>query len=143
MHRHSSSCAVMRCLGARRSQLLKLYLGEFLLLGLAVAGLGAVAGFFLQFGLAVVVRDFVSIELPLPGATPVLHGLLVGVVLMLGFVAPQLLKLVEVSPIRVLRREWRTVQASSGGAWVFGAGVLAGLMFWLAGEWVLGGWGRS
>lgn len=139
MHRHSSSCAVMRCLGARRSQLLKLYLGEFLLLGLAVASLGAVAGFFLQFGLAVVVRDFVSIELPLPGATPVLHGLLVGVVLMLGFVAPQLLKLVEVSPIRVLRREWRTAQASSVGAWVFGAGALAGLMFWLAGEWVLGG----
>lgn len=137
--RHVGACAVMRCLGAQRHQLLRLYLGEFLLLGLAVSTLGVMAGFVLQFGLAFAVRDLVSLELPLPGPSPVAHGVLAGLVLMLGFVAPQLLKLVEASPIRVLRREWSVMQASSARAWLFGALALTGLMLWLAEDWRLGG----
>lgn len=139
LHRHFNSCAVMRCFGAQRGQLLKLYLTEFLALGLAVAGVGCVFGYFLQFGLVAAAREFLVTDLPAPGVLPVLHGLLVGVVLMLGFVAPQLLKLASVPPISVLRREWGGLQAASLGAWGFGAAALVGLMLWLAGEWTLGG----
>ncbi|WP_018605956.1 ABC transporter permease [Uliginosibacterium gangwonense] len=138
LHRHFNSCAVMRCFGAQRGQLLRLYLTEFFVLGLVVALVGCTLGYAIQFGLLYLARDLINMELPAPGMLPVVHGMIIGVVLMLGFVAPQLLKLSAVPPISVLRREWGGAQAISLGAWGFGAALLAALMFWLAGEWLLG-----
>ena len=40
VERHLDGCAVMRCLGATQSQLLRLYAVEFLLLGLAACAAG-------------------------------------------------------------------------------------------------------
>lgn len=139
LRRHFNACAVMRCFGARRGQLLSLYLGEFLILGLLVSALGCLLGFGVQYLFVGLARGLLPGELPAPGGLPVVHGLLVGMVLVLGFVAPQLLRLASVPPISVLRREWGHLQAASLGAWLLGAGALAGVMLWLAGEWWLGG----
>jgi putative ABC transport system permease protein len=144
LQRHLDGCAVMRCFGARRGQLVGVYLTEFALFGLAVAVLGCALGFALQFGLAKIAAALVSAELPAPGWIPVAHGLLVSAVLMLGFVLPQLLRLTRVPPIRVLRREWDAVEATSLGAWIVGALALAALMLWIAedirlGVYVVGG----
>lgn len=136
--RHLDSCAVMRCFGAQRSQLLTLYLGEFLVFGLLVAAAGCLLGFAVQAALSGLAAGMVQTELPPPGLTPVWQGLAVGVLLMGGFVAPQLLRLTQVSPIRVIRREWGDLQAGSLIAWAVGALALAGLMLWIAAEWKLG-----
>lgn len=56
MQRHLDPCAVMRCLGATQSFLLRVFLGQFLLLGLfsvlAGCALGYLAHFVLHLWLA-------------------------------------------------------------------------------------------
>lgn len=136
--RHLDGCAVMRCFGARRGQLLGIHLGEFLIFGLIVAALGCLLGFVVQAALSGLVAQLVRTALPPPGWAPVFQGLAVGVVLMLGFVAPQLLRLTRVAPIRVIRRDWGGFEAGSLAVWLAGALSLAALMLWIAGEWKLG-----
>jgi putative ABC transport system permease protein len=136
--RHLDSCAVMRCFGATRTQLLGIHLGEFLIFGLIVALLGCALGFGVQAALAGLVATLVKSPLPAPGWQPVFQGLAVGVLLMVGFVAPQLLRLTRVPPIRVIRREMGEINAGSLAVWLAGALSLAGLMLWIAGEWKLG-----
>lgn len=148
LQRHLDGCAVMRCFGASRGQLLGVYLIEFVFFGLVVGALGCVVGFALQAGLAKVASSLVSAELPLPGPLPAVHGMLTSLVLVVGFIVPQLLRLTRVPPIRVLRREWDAVEASSLSAWVVGALALAGLMLWVAqdirlGLYVVGGFAGS
>lgn len=136
--RHLDSCAVMRCFGASRAQLLGTHLGEFLIFGLLVAALGCVLAWGVQAALAGLVATLLKSELPAPGWQPVFQGLAVGVLLMLGFVAPQLLRLTRVPPIRVIRREMGELNAGSLLVWAAGALSLAALMLWIAGEWKLG-----
>ena len=117
LQRHLDGCAVMRCFGAQRGQLLGLYLTEFVVFGLLVAVLGCLMGFAAQAALGQLAASMLRTALPAPGWTPVVHGLLVGVVLMAGFVAPQLLRLTRVPPVRALRREWGGAEPASLGAW--------------------------
>ncbi|HEX5126994.1 MAG TPA: FtsX-like permease family protein, partial [Rhodocyclaceae bacterium] len=138
LQRHLDGCAVMRCFGARRGQLLGIYFIEFALLGLVIALLGSVLGFALQAAIAHMASSLVATDLPAPGWTPVAHGVLVSLVLMTGFVMPQLFRLVRVPPIRALRREWGGAKFGSSGIWVVGALSLAGLMLWIADDVRLG-----
>ncbi|MDP5240326.1 FtsX-like permease family protein [Uliginosibacterium sp. 31-16] len=136
--RHLDGAAVMRCVGARRGQLLALYLYEFLGFAVLVSAFACLAGFGVQAVLAQLALSLVKTALPAPGWLPVLHGLLVGLVLTLGFVLPQLLRLTGVPPIRALRREWGEMGAGSSALWAIGAAALAGLLLWMAGDWKLG-----
>ncbi|MDB5814974.1 MAG: hypothetical protein JWN23_2091 [Rhodocyclales bacterium] len=140
LQRHLDGCAAMRCFGARRAQLLSLFVTEFALFGLGVAVIGCLAGFVIQAGIAALAGPLVKVDLPLPSMLPILHGVLVGVVLVIGFVAPQLLHMTRVPPVRVLRREWGGPEASTLGAWATGAVVLLGLFLWVAGDLKLGAW---
>lgn len=144
LHRHFNSCAVMRCFGASRRQLLSVFLSEFAVLGLVVSLFACALGYVIQFVLLYLARDLLSADLPAPDLLPVVQGVAIGMVLMLGFVAPQLLQLSAVPPITVLRRDWQGIPTLSAWAWAFGAALLAALMLWLAGElrlglWVIGG----
>lgn len=138
LQRHLDGCAVMRCFGAGRAQLLSAFLLEFLIFGLAVAALACLAGFGLQLALAELARALVKTSLPPVGITPVLQGLLVGMLLVLGFVAPQLLQLTRVPPIRVIRRDLGVPQLASLLAWGGGAAALGGMMLWIAADLRLG-----
>lgn len=140
LQRHLDGCAAMRCFGARRSQLLGLFLTEFAVFGLAVAVVGCVVGFGVQAGIAGLAGSLIKAELPLPGLLPVVHGLIVGVALVVGFVGPQLLHMTRVPPVHVFRREWGGPEASTLGAWSAGAVVLFGLFLWVAGDIKLGAW---
>jgi putative ABC transport system permease protein len=77
-------------------------------------------------------------QLPAPGAMPWVHGFAVGVVLVVGFVLPPLLRLKAVPTVRVLRREWGGVAPLSIASYLIGLGCLAGLMLWMAGDVRLG-----
>ncbi len=140
MLRHLDACAVMRCLGARQAQVLAIVLGEFLIFGLGAAAVGSAAGWAGQFALGSALAGVVGAELPAPSLWPVVHGLAVGMVLLVGFVLPQLLRLGGVSTLRVMRRELVPVETASGLAWIFGAASLLALAFWIAGELRLGLW---
>ena len=138
MRRHLDGCAVMRCMGASGAQLLLIHGGEFLIFGLAATLAGCGIGYAMQAGLEQMLASLMLTKLPAPSLLPWLHGLLVGLTLVIGFALPPLLRLKRVPTIRVLRREWSASEPASVGAYLLGAAVLAALMLWMAGELRLG-----
>ena len=138
MRRHLDGCAVMRCMGASAGQLLLIHGGEFMLFGVASTLVGCIAGYAVQEGLQHLLAGLLVTRLPAASLLPWLHGLLVGLTLIVGFALPPLLRLRRVPTIRVLRREWGGSEPASVGAYALGAVVLAALMLWMAGEMRLG-----
>ncbi|MCX7167236.1 MAG: FtsX-like permease family protein [Rhodocyclales bacterium] len=138
MRRHLDGCAVMRCMGASARQLLLIHGGEFLLFGLGATLAGCAVGFAVQAALQQLLAGLLVTKLPAPSLLPWLHGLLVGLTLIIGFALPPLLRLKRVPTIRVLRREWSGSEPASVSAYLLGALVLAALMLWMAGELRLG-----
>lgn len=134
MRRHLDGCAVMRCLGARQSQVLALVVGEFMLFGLVSALAGGALGWGVQEGLAIILKEALDAALPPPSPVPFLHGIAVALVLLAGFVLPQLLRLGRVSTLRVLRREIVPVESRSAAAWAAGIVALLAIALWIAGE---------
>ena len=140
MQRHLDGCAVMRCLGARESQLLRIYLGEFLLFGAIASALGCLAGFGAQYALERLLANLLTAALPAPSPLPLVHGFALGLALLAGFALPQLMRLRNVPTVRVLRREWADAEPLAWTGYAFGAAVLAGLMLWMAADLKLGVW---
>ncbi|MBI3140760.1 MAG: FtsX-like permease family protein [Rhodocyclales bacterium] len=140
MQRHLDGCAVMRCLGAREGQLLRIHLGEFLLFGAIVSALGCAAGFATQYVLERLLAALFPAELPPPSPLPLAYGFAVGLALLAGFALPQLARLRNVPTVRVLRREWAAVEPLAWTSYAFGAAVLAFLMLWMAADLKLGLW---
>lgn len=140
MQRHIDGCAVMRCLGARESQLVRIYLGEFLLFGAIASALGCAAGFGAQYALERLLANLLTAELPAPSLLPLAYGFAVGLALLAGFALPQLMRLRNVPTVRVLRREWAESEPLAWSGYAFGAAVLAGLMLWMAADVKLGLW---
>jgi len=73
-------------------------------------------------------------QLPVPSLKPVLVGVLTGLILLLGFALPAILRLKSVPPARVLRRDLGPLPA--GVLSVYGAALAAvtALLFWQAAD---------
>ncbi len=138
LRRHLDGCAVMRCMGASGTRLLLVHGGEFMLFGLGATLAGCVAGYAVQAALQQLLAGLLVTTLPAPSLLPWLHGLLVGLTLIVGFALPPLLRLRRVPTLRVLRREWGGSEPASIGAYGLGALALSILMLWMAGETRLG-----
>lgn len=121
-------------MGASGAQLLLIHGGEFLIFGLAATLAGCGVGYAVQAGLEQMLASLMLTKLPAASLLPWLHGLLVGLTLVIGFALPPLLRLKRVPTIRVLRREWSASEPASVGAYLLGAAVLAALMLWMAGN---------
>ena len=143
--------AVLECLGMRPREVLALYAGQTVLLGLAGSLIGTVAGVGLELG----VPHFASSLLPPNLIDPwqpwaIVRGLVLGVGVALLFGLPSLGVALRVPPARVLRRSaeplpvarwlrvvtafavvagvWVTATVQSGSAWLgtqFTGGTLA------------------
>jgi putative ABC transport system permease protein len=103
--RKREEVALLRCLGASRGEILLALLLELVLLALPACLLGLLAGLGLQQIVFVLAGDL------LPGATPSipwqppLAAFAVGVAVLFGFALPPLLRLRDVEPMRVFRRD--------------------------------------
>ncbi len=135
--RHLDGCAVMRCLGASQSAILRLYLYHFLTLGFVASSLGCLLGFVAQQVLTYWLSGLVEAELPWPTVWPGVHGVLTGTVLLLGFALPPLLGLRSVPALRVMRRDIGMPPQGLAG-YGLGLSVLALLFLWKAGDMRLG-----
>ncbi|MCO6428773.1 ABC transporter permease [Nitrosomonas communis] len=138
IQRHLDGCAIMRCLGASQSTILRLYLYHFATLGLLASGLGCLLGFVAQEFLSRWLAGIVETSLPLPSGLPAVHGLLSGMVLLLGFSLPPLLNLRRVPALRVLRRDSGMTNLHGLAGYAFGLLALSLLFIWEAGELRLG-----
>ena len=138
VERHLDGCAVMRCLGATQGALVRLYAGEFALLGVIACAIGAALGYVAQAGVGVALARVIHAELPLATPWPALQGFLVGLVLLLSFALPPLLQLKNVPALRVMRREAGAPKRSALAAYALGLAALAALLIWQAGDLKLG-----
>ena len=136
--RHLDTCAVLRCLGAQQGQVLRLFLYQFLLLGVVAVLLGCLLGYVTQAALAGYIEAMRDTELPQPSMLPAIKSAASGFALLLGFTFLPLLQLRKVSPLRVLRRELGAPQANAVLAYGLGLLVLAGLFLWHSGSAKLG-----
>jgi putative ABC transport system permease protein len=106
--RKTEEVALLRCLGARRGEIIAALLLELLLLAVPACVLGLAIG----LGLQELVLHFASGLLPgappkLPWGPP-LAALAVGLAVLFGFALPPLLRLRDVEPMRVFRRDLAT-----------------------------------
>ena len=148
MHSHLQqrldSIAIMKCLGARSAQILKIYFAQTMVLGLAGGMVGAVVGGFVQAAFPLLIMRFFSL-------TPEFHldaraageAMLIGILVAVLFTIPALLGVRRIRPAVIFRRdmseaspEWRERWWRSPSAWLSALAILCsigGIAAWLAG----------
>jgi len=134
VQRHFDQYALMRCFGASQRRLLGLYFWQLAGLGLAAGLLGAALGWITQLALANLLGEVLRLGLPAASWQPFGLGLLAGVALILAFALPPMLRLARVPTLRVLRRDLGPPPGGALLAHLAGLVLIAGLIFWQAGE---------
>ncbi len=140
------SIAIVKCLGGRSSQIIRIYLIQGLILGVAGSLAGVGLGYLVQLLFPPLLKGLITLptELELaPGAA--IQGFLIGMVTTLLFLLPPLLAIRKVRPVRVFLREMPETQYStiqrlrhdvmplaSTVVLLLGVGLLAS---WLAESW--------
>lgn len=138
MLHHLDACAMLRCFGMTQRQLTWLYLLEFVLVGTVASVLGVVLGFLAHFALLAWLAALLPTALPAASWWPAGQGLLIGMLLLLGFALPPLLQLRNVPHNRVIRREQSTPRLMSVATYVLGTLVFLALLLWQADDLRLG-----
>ncbi|WP_456267966.1 ABC transporter permease [Kushneria sp. AK178] len=128
--RHLDTAALMRCFGASQQQLSRIFAAQLALLALTAAASGAVLGLVGQWALLRLLVQFLPLELPPPGVLPLLLGMLTAVAILIGFAGPTLLRLKQVSALKVLRRELAPLPAA-GWVIIACASLMFGALLWL------------
>jgi putative ABC transport system permease protein len=130
MRRELPGVAVLKAMGMSRKQVLFDHAFSLLLTAVLAAIIGIGLGLVLQFGLAAWLSQFVGKDLPAPSLMPALTGLLTAIILLLGFALPQLLRLVNTSPMQILQGALQRPQQS---VWVVLASLLLAVfgLLWL------------
>jgi len=113
--RHYDVSAMMRCLGASEKMILQVYALQLFLLACICGLLGCLGGWGLQWLLVTVLKTVLPAELPFAGFKPVVIGFVTGFIILLGTALPPILRLAQVSPLRVLRRQMTPLPVN---AWI-------------------------
>ena len=127
--RHFNTAAILRCLGCKQGEILGLFSGQFLALGLAASSVGCGIGWLAQQGLFYLLRDLLPVKVASPSLFALLFGFSTGLAILFGFALPPLLRLKKVSALRVLRRDLEPLPTS---AWlVYGLALsLIAVLIW-------------
>ncbi|HEY8011572.1 MAG TPA: FtsX-like permease family protein [Rudaea sp.] len=103
--RKREEVALLRCLGARRGEILLALLLELGLLALPACVLGVLVGLALQQIVFVLAGDLLPGTTPSIPLEPSFAAFAVGAAVLFGFALPPLLRLRDVEPLRVFRRD--------------------------------------
>lgn len=142
--RQWDNAAVMRCFGARQREVTAIYVLQLLALSLAASVLGAALGLLGQQVLVHLLSGLVAGDLPLPTWRPVALGVVVGVVTAMGFGLPPLIRLKDVPPLRVIRRDLGALPLRARAVYGIAFASFLALVVWTARQmslilWVVGG----
>ena len=124
------SIAIMKCLGARSSQILRIYLIQTIGLGLAGSVVGIAFGTFVQTMFPVFLSGYFHLT-SLPRFSPLsaLQGLAVGVLTVLLFTIPPLLGIRNIRPAVIFRREMAAPRLTLREWWArAAASVFSGIL---------------
>jgi len=129
--RRLDGVALMKCIGARHRDILRLIVVQLLVLVAIAGAVGSLAGLVAQSGLTWLLADFVEAELPPPGFTGAWLGPVTALVVALGFALPPLFALARVPPMRVLRQDLEPAGAGLLTIYAAAALALGGLLYWM------------
>ncbi len=126
---HFDHGALLRCFGASRSLVLKIYGSNLFILGLLTSIVGSVTGYLVHLGLVELMQPLLPNNLPQPSSQSFFIAVATGMAALTGFALPALMRLGAVSPLRVLRRDLSPV--SLNGYFTYGLTVFTiGLIMW-------------
>jgi putative ABC transport system permease protein len=123
--RHRNTVALLRTLGATRQYVMRYFLIEILLLGMVAALIGAAVGIGCQEIIARALAGWTQTDLPPPSFAAALGAALRALLALMGFALPQLMKLRDVPPLRVLRSDADAMPVKKSSVIIYAtAGVL-------------------
>jgi putative ABC transport system permease protein len=135
------SIAVMKCLGAKSSQVLRIYILQTTGLGLAGSAAGIALGSLVQMVFPVFLERYFKITaVPRFDALSALQGLLVGVLSVLLFTIPPLLGIRDIRPALIFRREMAAPRRSLRAWWKQAAGSVISALLILSFVGALAAW---
>lgn len=129
--RHLDLAALMKCLGAKQGDILRLNLVQLAMLAMVAGVLGSALGYLAQAALVAVVGDLVANDLPAAGPQPAALGFATALLLLIGFALPALLQLRRTPPARVLRHDLEPPPASNLLLYAGALLALGALLWWL------------
>jgi len=132
--RHFDNCAIMRCLGTEQNTISRLYLLQLLILSVVSSLIGCGIGYLAQQILTLLLSGMTATDMPRASLMPIVTGMGAGIVTVLGFAMPQILRLSAVSPLRVLRRELEPLPLSAFFSYGAAIAALALLTPWQSGN---------
>ncbi len=129
------SIAIMKCLGARTSQILRIYVIQTLALGIAGSLLGILIGLGIQRAFPIFLARYFEIEPTIKwDFVTAAQGLAIGLLATLLFTIPPLLSIRGIRPGVIFRREmpetkpdWRTRLAQARASIAAGVAILLGI----------------
>lgn len=134
VERQADSSALLRCLGASRGQVVRMYSWRLLILGVGASALGLLIGFTAQFALAELIGHWFAEELPAPSIKPAIAGLLTGMLVLTGFSLPSVIRLGDVPPLRVFQRYLPTPNLHYKTFIVIAVCAVIALLWWHIGD---------
>ena len=123
--RHVSYVAIFKTLGMKSFQIRILYLLLFMYTTILTLAIGLTLGWILQSNFISLMSSYFPSELPPPSLYPLLITCLTALICQFGFIYPHILKLLSVSPMRVLKD---SISLSQESIPVFSMGLLAFLL---------------
>lgn len=129
--------AVWKCFGASQGLILRRQLYLLSAIGLVATLCGAVIGWFAQESLMQLLGGLIRGNLPAPSIWPMVWSIIFALLLLLGFAGPPMVTLSQVSPLRLVRREFGKVPLAAQSMAVFGVISCLGLIFWATRDWKL------
>ena len=138
--KQADSCAVLKCFGASSVTILKSQAQTLISLGIIAAIVGSAIGFLVQHILLMLLGSLMIGTLQSVSVWPVLWSTALAWFLLAGFALPPLLGLVQVSPIRLIRKEYARLPGSAIWVALFGLGACLALIAIAARDWKLALW---
>ena len=127
----ADACAALKCFGATKRFILQKQILTLLSLGVCAALVGSALGFLVQELLTRLLGNLLLTGLPAISAQPLLWSILFTWVLLFAFAGPPLLGLAQVSPMRLIRKEFELVTMSTIWVVLIAFITCAGLI-WMA-----------
>ncbi len=112
-HRQANTVAILKSLGLGPAAILRLYVQQFVLMGLLAISLGLALGWSLHALLLWLLRDFFPQQIAAASLAPLGLGFATGWIALLGFALPPIWRLRQISPMAVLRQN----QLGAKGQW--------------------------
>jgi putative ABC transport system permease protein len=133
--RHYDYVAMMKTLGASSTKIISIYVSNLLLLSLLAMLVGCALGWLIQQVFISLLQQYFAVS-AIPAITfrPFLMGAVTALVCLLAFALPPLIVLQSISPLRVLRRDLPSSNASNAITYGSGFTGIALLMYWYSGN---------